>query len=189
MREAGRYVVMSHDPSTLEPHRLHVQQLFVRHQPALLAYVLSLEPSYADAQDIVQEVFLAVSRKADSWSAGTNFTAWVYAIARFEVLHFQRRRARGGRRLDEEVVELLHATVDLPDVDDFEQRLQILQGCLQQLAPRARELILLRYHQGYKPERIATIVGWSINAVRVALTRARQSLRRCLEKRWSLESR
>jgi RNA polymerase sigma-70 factor (ECF subfamily) len=157
---------MSHDPSTLEPHRLHVQQLFVRHQPALLAYVLSLEPSYADAQDIVQEVFLAVSRKADSWSAGTNFTAWVYAIARFEVLHFQRRRARGGRRLDEEVVELL-----------------------QQLAPRARELILLRYHQGYKPERIATIVGWSINAVRVALTRARQSLRRCLEKRWSLESR
>jgi RNA polymerase sigma-70 factor (ECF subfamily) len=180
---------MSNEPSSRESHQLQVQQLFVRHQPALLAYVLSLEPSYADAQDIVQEVFLAVSRKADSWSAGTNFTAWVFAIARFEVLHFQRRRARAGRRLDEEVVELLQDTVGLPDVDDFERQLRMLQGCLQQLAPRARELILLRYHQGDKPEQIATIVGWSINAVRVALTRARQSLRRCLEKRWSLESR
>ena len=33
-------------------HTLLVQQLFVRHQKAVLGYVLSLEPNLADAQDI-----------------------------------------------------------------------------------------------------------------------------------------
>jgi len=67
---------------TSNGHELHVQQLFVRHQQTVLGYVLSIEPSFADAQDIAQEVFPAVSRKARTWSAGTNFLAWVCTVAR-----------------------------------------------------------------------------------------------------------
>ena len=166
---------------TSNDHALHVQQLFVRHQQTVLGYVLSIEPSFADAQDIVQEVFLAVSRKARTWSAGTDFLAWVCTVARYETLHFQRTRGRRTGRLDEDVIELLHAGQAV-DEAEWQRRVDALRRCLGRLAPRAKELVWRRYHGAQMPGEIATAIGWTANAVRVALTRARNALRECMER-------
>lgn len=168
------------EPAT--EHNLLVQQLFVRHQTVVLAYVLSLEPNLADAQDIVQEVFLTISRKADTFTAGTNFPAWACAVARYQTLGFQRQRARRVCTLDEDVIALLEdgRTVDGPR---FEEEVSVLKSCLLKLAPRARELIWARYHRQRMPEDIAEEIGWTANAVRVALSRARTLLRDCLTSR------
>jgi RNA polymerase sigma-70 factor (ECF subfamily) len=171
---------MPDSPVPLDPHTLHVQQLFVRHQQAVLGYVLSIDPCLADAQDIVQEVFLTVSRKAQTWTEGTDFLAWACTVARFCTLHYQRTRARRAARLDEDVVELLHGNA-APDEAGFQREVAALQRCLGRLAPRARELFWMRYHGGQMPEQIAEAVGWTANAVRVALTRARTFLRECME--------
>ncbi|KPK46519.1 MAG: hypothetical protein AMK72_09725, partial [Planctomycetes bacterium SM23_25] len=159
-------------PDTSNDHALHVQQLFVRHQQTVLGYVLSIEPNFADAQDIVQQAFLAVSRKAQTWSAGTDFLAWACTVARYETLHFQRTRARRTARLDEDVIELLHAG-EVVDESEWQQRVDSLRRCLSRLAPRAAELVWRRYHGAQLPGEIATAIGWTVNAVRVALTRAR----------------
>ena len=71
---------------------LRVQQLFVTGQGNLLAFILSLHPGMAEAEDILQETFLVVSRKADTFAEGTNFLAWACTIARFKVLEFRRRQ-------------------------------------------------------------------------------------------------
>lgn len=169
----------NHSPSP-EEHSLHVQQLFVRNQQAVLGYVLSMEPNYADAEDIVQEVFLVISRKAHTWSAGTNFLAWACTVARYSTLDFQRKRTRRVARLDEDVMELLYGS-DIPDEATTVHHVSLLQTCLNRLAPKARELVWLRYHNVQKPEQIAERVGWTPNAVNVALARARTFLRECLE--------
>lgn len=162
-----------------DEHTLRVQQHFVRHQQAVLAYVLSLEPRLSDAQEIVQEVFVTVSRKAATWTEGTNFLAWACTIARYHTLDNQRKRGRGAAQLDDDVVDLVYA--DVPeDVEAFERESAALQNCLKQLAPRARELIRLRYHGGSTPQQIASRIGWTAASVRVALTRARAALRDCL---------
>ena len=164
----------------LDPHTLQVQQLFVRHQQVLLGYVLSIEPCFADAQDIVQDVFLTISRKAHTWTAGTDFLAWACTVARYSTLQFQRTRARRAGRLEDDVVALLHDSAPA-DEATFKRQVAALQRCLGKLAPRARELVTLRYHEGRMPEQIATTVGWTVNAARVALTRARTFLRDCME--------
>jgi DNA-directed RNA polymerase specialized sigma24 family protein len=41
--------------------------------------------------------------------------------------------------------------------------------------------VSLRYHNAKKPEEIVPVMGWTSNAVNVALTRARSFLRECLE--------
>lgn len=171
-------------PNTAGDHLLHVQQLFVRHQQAVQAYVLSIEPDFAEAQDIVQQVFLTVSRKAQTWTAGTDFLSWACTVARYETLHFQRTRARRVRRLDEDVVEMLHAG-EVHDETLFQREVAALQRCLDQLAPRARQLVSMRYHSAQMPEEIAPVVGWTVNAVRVALTRTRHALRKCMEQQRS----
>ncbi len=168
-----------------DPHTFQVQQLFIRHQQVVLGYVLSREPNFADAQDIVQEVFMTISKKADTWTLGTDFLAWVCTVARYEVLHFQRTRARRNARLEQDVLELIDIENEM-DIAMFQQRVAALQNCLEKLAPRARELVIRRYHQSEMPEQIAPEVGWTVNSVRVALTRARQFLRDCMKQQTTI---
>lgn len=168
-------------PSPDEKHKIRVQQLFMVHQQALLAYLLSIVPRLADAQDLLQEVFLVVSRKAETWREGTEFLPWVCAIARYEALHLARSNKRGAIPLDSDVIELLH--FEQPRVSELELQIDLLKECLKRLPPRARELVMLRYHATQMPEAIAVSMNWSVGAVRVALTRAKQALRECIKER------
>ncbi|PAY16096.1 RNA polymerase subunit sigma-24 [Rhodopirellula sp. SM50] len=170
---------MSEEPIHLDEHTLRVQTLFVQHQQAVMAFVLSLEPGIHDAEEIVQEAFVTASRKASTWTAETNFLAWACAIARFKTMSFQRDRGRRNRRLAEDVVELLAEHTE-DDFLTFQGQVSALRDCLRKLAPKSRELVNFRYHAGLMPEQIADEIDWTTNAVRVALTRARNALRECL---------
>jgi RNA polymerase sigma-70 factor, ECF subfamily len=159
---------------------MRVQQLFVKHQLGLRAFILSLEPNFTDVEDLLQEVFLVVTRKANDFEEGTNFFAWVCTIARFKLLELLRRRSR-SQALSEEVIEALCSVEPEPLFDD--SRVAILQQCLEQLAPKARQMMYLRYYGEHSPSQIARLVSWTPNAVRVALSRARSVLQDCLERR------
>lgn len=162
-------------------HTLEVQRLFVQHQQVVLYYVLTIEPNLGDAQDIVQETFLAVSRKAGTYTLGTNFAAWACTVARYQSLQFQRSRQRRGARLDDDVMDLLY-TEDSPEPESVAHRTRALKDCIEKLAPKALELVHRRYHLGQLPEAIAAAVDWTPNSVRVALARARQTLRLCVDR-------
>jgi RNA polymerase sigma-70 factor, ECF subfamily len=171
-------------PSSPQPpidpaaHTLLVQRLFVKHQGVVKAYVLSLLPSLSDAEDVLQETFLTVSEKAATFAEGTNFTAWACTIARFKVLEARRRLARPGA-LSEEAIAALAA--DAPEATYFEERVEAVRSCLDRLAPRARQIVWLRYHGSCSCDDIGRQVGWGAAAVRVALAKARTALRTCVE--------
>jgi RNA polymerase sigma-70 factor (ECF subfamily) len=169
------------DHPTPSEHTLQVQRLFVQHQQVVLYYVLTIEPNLGDAQDIVQETFLTVSRKAATYALGTNFPAWACTVARYQALQFQRSRARAAARLDEDVMDMLYGE-DAVTPEMLEPRTYALKRCLGKLAPKSADLIRRRYHLGQMPEDIAPAVGWTPNSVRVALTRARQTLRTCVDR-------
>jgi RNA polymerase sigma-70 factor (ECF subfamily) len=101
-------------------------------------------------------------------------------MARYSTLHFQRTRERRVARLDEDVLDLLYGE-DMPNAAHESEKERLLQKCLNRLAPRAREIVWLRYHNAKKPKEIALVMGWTSNAVNVALTRARTFLRECVE--------
>lgn len=163
---------------------MRVQQLFVKHQLGIRAFVLSLQPGFTEAEDLVQEVFLVVTRKAGDFVEGTNFFAWACTIARFKLLEAMRRRAR-AQDLSEEVIETLCAVEPAEHFD--EARLSAVQHCLEKLAPKARQMMYLRYYGEHSPAEIARLVSWTPNAVRVALSRARTVLQECLERRLGRE--
>ena len=56
---------------TPDPHMLRVQQLFVRHQGQLRAFVLAIWPDFGRADDVLQEVFLTVTTKAADFQEGS----------------------------------------------------------------------------------------------------------------------
>jgi RNA polymerase sigma-70 factor (ECF subfamily) len=159
-------------------HTLAVQRLFVRYQGMIKAYILSLLPTLADAEDVLQETFLTVTAKAATFVEGTNFSAWACTIARFKVLEARRRLGKASD-LTEEAIEAL--AMDAPESGFFEERVEAVRRCLDRLAPRARQIVWLRYHGGCSCDDIGRQVGWAEPAVRVALAKARAALRTCVE--------
>ena len=159
---------------------MQVQQLFVKHQGALKRYTLSLVPDFADADDVLQQVFLTVSEKADDYELETNFMAWARTIARYKIMNHWRRQKSAPEALSEEVLETLatEPPEEEPEESTFARN---LGDCLSQLPPTARELVELRYQRELKPGAFAYLMNWRPISVYVALSRARALLRDCLE--------
>jgi RNA polymerase sigma-70 factor (ECF subfamily) len=156
----------------------NVQKLFLENQAGLYGYVLSIVRDFSLAQDIVQDTFLIVTRKAAQFDPNTNFVAWVYTIARYEALASMRRLARPA--LAEETLQLLLAQ---QEPGPPEHIIAIVRSCMKKLTPNVQRMLSLRYEDALKPAEIARLLGWTSNAVSVAICRARLELRKCVK--WS----
>ena len=108
-------------------HTEQVQQLFVRHTGLLHGFIASLCGDLVLAEDILQEVFLVVSQRADDFTLGSDFAAWARAIARFKTMELLRTRKRDRQMLSVETLAALEAaaargvavTLILPGQTDF----------------------------------------------------------------------
>lgn len=158
-----------------------VQTEFIKHGDAIRAYLLALCPDEHAADDLLHSVFMAVTRKAGEFQAGTNFLAWARAIAKIEVLLLARDRARAPRVLSPEVIEQLSTTV--PPFEAKGERFEAMRNCIETLAPRTKQSILLRYLENLAPREIAQKMQLGLNSVNVMLSRARTTLRECIERR------
>lgn len=163
---------------------IRVQQLFVRHQGPLRAYLLALRPDFSLADDVLQEVFLIVSARAAEFDPESNFVAWARAIARLKFLEACRRLPKPT--LDAETAASLAASC--PDDWASDMKLAALAKCLGTLAPRAQEIVRLRYLREHSPPEIARLLSRTINSIGVALAKARVALRECIERRLSQET-
>ena len=159
-------------------HVAAVQALFVEHQPAVRALVLALWPDFNTANDIVQETFLTVTRKAANFQIGTDFAAWVATIARFKIKEARQRVKRNYEVLSPEIIDALCACQ--PPEDGREPELAALGECMGRLAPKAREIVVMRYDHAHSLAEIGTRIGWTAGAVHVALSRARALLKNCI---------
>ena len=155
--------------------------LFVQHTPAIRGFVIALMPDFSRVDDIIQETFLTVTRKAAEFEIGSNFVGWACTIARYKVLETGRQKGR-TQPLSNEVIESLCACEPEP-VENGEEKLHLLAECMKSLAPQSRRTIELRYQQAHKPAEIARQIGWTAEAVYVALSRARTALRECVERK------
>ena len=160
-----------------------VQRLFLLHANVLRGFVHGLLPDRHLVEDVLQEIFVSVTAMAGEFREGTNFLAWARTIARLKVYEQVRKRGRAQQILDATAVEALVTAA--PEADDaWEVRREALRRCLNELAPRARQMVNLRYAPESPPlEVIAHQMQWTVGAVKVALSRARRFLMACVERR------
>ena len=165
-----------------------VQRLFVRCHVELRGMLLAILPDFAAVDDVLQETFLTVCRKATAFQPDTSFTAWAATIARLHALDWRRKQGRWPTGLSEDVIDQLCSHPGaVGEQGQADRELVALEQCLENLAPRARQAIELRYRDGHKPAEVARRLGWTAEAIYVALSRARTALRACIEDRLTLE--
>jgi RNA polymerase sigma-70 factor (ECF subfamily) len=154
------------------------------HHP-LRAALAGLCPPGIDADEIAHMSFIEAYRHLDRYRSGSNFFAWLCAIARHQLLAETKRRARQGRdqSLEHAVTQRLLAVVETQEeLSDI--RLQLLQECVTLLSPAAQSLVDARYQQRHSVNHISKMLGKTVSAVSVQLFAIRRKLRECVERKW-----
>lgn len=161
-----------------------IRLLMQRHGTPVYRYCREALRDDVLAEDVQQQVFIAAFRDLPGFRQRSSVRTWLFAIARHRVLDAvkSRRRVRshvaGDAALD--VADPRPSALD--GIDDARLR-EALRGCLDELAPRVRDALLLRFQQGFSFEDMSEICGMKSGTLQAQVARALPRLRACIERR------
>ncbi|WP_367026181.1 sigma-70 family RNA polymerase sigma factor [Methylococcus sp. ANG] len=170
----------------------------------LYRYALLQVRNEALAEDLVQETLLAALKCHEGFNGRASERTWLTGILKHKILDQLRRQYREVPLGDEAGADC--AEEDFGTDDFFTARGQwaakplswndpakatenalfweVLNLCIERLAPKQRQLFVLRELHGSSNEEICKDMGISMTNAGVMLYRARMSLRQCLELNW-----
>ncbi len=154
-------------------------RLFLANQRAIYAYILSMVPSAADADDIMQDTATMMWDKFDDFKLGTNFGAWGVTIARYKIMEYHSKKKRNLDLVSGELLEQI-SQVASQKVMRMDDRLKALDQCLSKLNEKNRKLIHIRYHQGLTIKKIAEQLKRPAAGMYKVMSRLHESLSRCI---------
>lgn len=135
----------------------------------------------AEAQDVLQEVYLTVWRKADSFDAArASGITWLSTIARNRAIDRLRSRPLASYNLDAAVDIADDAPTSL-DVMETAEDADRLRRCLEQLEERARMMIRQAFFEGATYPQLAEREGVPLPTMKSWIRRGLLRLRGCLE--------
>lgn len=141
-------------------------RLYDEVKKGVFAFAYSYLRTVADAEDVTEEVFLAVKRKAYMYRSGTDARAWIFQIAKNLSLDELRRRKRRAESLD-----------DVPE-PSVNPRLPALDLMTRALDETERDIVLLHAVWGYKHREIAEMKGMPLGTVTWKYNAAIEKLRK-----------
>jgi RNA polymerase sigma-70 factor (ECF subfamily) len=153
-----------------------VVQLFDHLRRPLLRYLLSTGLRIQDAEEIAQEVFLALFQHLKNGKSRTSLNGWVFRVAHnlgLKRLNLLRRQAHSAESDD-----VLIDRAPNPEVRAASgQRQQRLLAVIRALPELDRRCLYLR-SEGLRYREIAEILEMSLGAVSISLTRSLQRIAR-----------
>lgn len=129
----------------------------------------------AEAEDVVQEVFLTAWKSFHRFQPGTNCRAWLFKILIFSIYHHRRRSLRFPLLSDREE-SLVHGLRYAPPAPEQLTDGEIL-AALGRVPPDFRAVILLADVEEFSYKEAATILNIPIGTVMSRLSRGRRLLR------------
>ena len=160
------------EPSFSEEDRrdAHLEAIFRAHFADLYRYIYRQVHNAVIAEDLTSAVFLKALRWLQQDRSSESVKGWLYATARSIIADYWREHMQIHLLPLEEVEEMPMLS---EESDDQMRQLQArLQRLLDGLSSRERDILTLRYFQGYSAAEIGQVLGLSANHVRVLQLRA-----------------
>ena len=137
---------------------------------------MSIVGNEQDAIDLSQDAFIRAYRFLNRFDLERPFYPWFYRILKNRCLSFLRKRKQRAEVSIENFFDLSVAEVD-------RDRLRLVRECVECLPDHHREILRLRYYQGYSYQEIADILDKPIGSIMSGLFYARQKLKCALEEK------
>ncbi|MFT3824910.1 MAG: RNA polymerase sigma factor [Chitinophagaceae bacterium] len=169
---------------------LAFKQLVENYQDLVFNTALGVVQNTEDAEDVAQEVFIQVYRSIDQFKGDARLSTWIYRITTTKALDHIRSKKRKKRfafitGLFGNNGQLLHDPVDFnhPGVAmDKKEQAALLFSMIDKLPENQKVAFNLHKTEHLSYQEIADIMGISVSAVESLLFRARQNLKKMLEK-------
>jgi RNA polymerase sigma-70 factor (ECF subfamily) len=138
----------------------------------LLAFIRRRVSDDAEAEDILQEVFIRIHRSLCCSNEWNKPESWIYQVTRNLIVDYYRRRRNWAEIPEDLTIE--------PDFDDQdpEARLALsLRETIDVLPEPYRQALILTEYQGLSQKELAEKLGLSLSGAKSRLQRARLKLR------------
>jgi RNA polymerase sigma-70 factor (ECF subfamily) len=151
-----------------------------RHQDAVSKWMWRFTRDRVILEELVQDVFIEAWVSLSRFKGESAFRTWLFTIATRVGYRYWRKKAKD--------VALTTEAADRLMIDDGEKEItpseaaEALYGLLSGLPPRDRLVLTLMYFEEMDTKEIARMTGWTRSMVKVQAYRARNKLRKLLER-------
>lgn len=152
-----------------------LERIYRRTSPSLYAYLLSVLKNRADAEDALQDTYVAVFQSASRYQANGRSKSWIFTIARNQaMMRFREQKHYAGD--GESILELYPAK-------DHSQQAQdrlALETALKLLPDKDCQIVILHAAAGFKHREISRLLDLPLNTVLSKYHRSIKQLKRKL---------
>ena len=159
-----------------------LRDVYQRTSAKLFGVCLRILSDRQEAEDVLQDVYLTVWRRADSFDpAKASPITWLVSVARNRSI--DRIRSAGGRRTApiEAAAEIADPTPDAAAVVETNAENARLSRCLEALDPKHAGAVRTAFFEGVTYEALAKMLGVPLGTMKGWIRRSLMSLRTCLE--------
>lgn len=165
------------------------EEIYRRHHRRVYAICFRMLRNAAEAEDLVQDVFVQLHRKIGSFRGDSAFTTWLHRLTCNEVLmHFRKRTVKFEKTTKDGAtpLQIVSGTEDPKKMPIFDRI--SLKRAVARLSRGYRNVFVLHDIEGYEHEEVARILGCSSGTSKSQLHKARLKLRKLLAARAPLVS-
>lgn len=168
----------------------YFSEIIIRYEERLLRYIIRISfLDIADAENLLQEVFIKVYKNIHDFDFKFPFSSWIYRIAHNVTIDYYRKNKKFINNIvwqDSEEYEKIISNIESDNKPDkvFEnnENKEILYKALQKLKVNYKEVLILKFIEGKSYEEIGEILMISIGTVGTLINRAKKQLKEELEK-------
>lgn len=153
--------------------------LLAQHEVRIFNCILSLLPRWSDAEEVYQDCSMVLWRRFDEFDPNTDFAKWACHVAYLTAMNYRRKQHREKVFFSNEFLDLV-ASQRAEKADLLDHRRAALEGCLEKLPPRDRDLLRQRYTGQQTIRSLAADAGQTSKSYYRWLDRIRQRLLDCI---------
>ncbi len=161
--------------------------LYDRYSPILLGFLLRILNNRAEAEDVLQEVFLQVWQRASDFddTRGRPFT-WLVTLARSRGIDRLRALGSRGRVAQEAALRDVTPTIRNASDDAIQsEHSEIVRRALADIPEDQRRALVLAYFEGLTQSEIAARLGEPLGTIKTRARSGLSKLRHLLEQKLS----
>lgn len=158
-------------------------ELIKEYKNGLIFYINSYVNNFSVAEDITEDTFVLLGIKKPRNSEKFSFKTWLYTIARNKAIDYLRKESKKKEISINECINISDDTEFFEEIFAKSERGKIINDAIMELKEEYRQVLLLRYFEEFSNSEIALIVKKKRHNVEVLISRAREALKKNLERR------
>ncbi len=142
--------------------------LMTKYQERLYHHIRSILKNHEDTDDVLQNTFIKVFKYVRKFEGRSNLYTWMFRIATNESMTFLNKNKRSSEFISDIQIENTKKTQFNQSELDGEKIKKVLQGALQKLPVKQKEVFSLRYFEEMSYKDMSDALGTSVGALKAS---------------------